>query len=382
MKMVMDRKNKNKIRITKAKFLVNSILKFPKRLIGITKIINKKTYYPEYERKSKSEMWKDNFFWLIKNRELNTFYTSYGLDVKNLHNADDYLSNYEFTLNRTIGNQKLKYTSTGSYNYINILRDKYVFSAYLSSVLGEKYVPETIALIDGNKVFDKKKHIWTSLEAFFDGKKKVVFKTIDGECADGVELVDISDGYVAKDNSRIIWKDYIKGWNNNRILVQSIVQQHDEIAAINPYCVNTIRIVTIKGKSGAVNIFAAFLRLGADKDSFVDNRAKGGLGVGIHIESGKLMKYGYVHDAFGVKEEVHPITGFRFENYQLPFWDEVKELVCNAHKQLYALESIGWDVVISTTGPMLLEGNDDWEISGPQDTSGGLKSRWYELRNA
>ena len=268
--MGIDRKNKNKIRIIKSKFLINSILKFPKRVIGINRVINKKTYYPEYERKSKCEMWKDNFFWLIKNRELNTFYTSYGLDVKGLHNAKDYLSNYEFTLTRTIGNQKLKYTHTGNYNYINMLRDKYVFSAYITSVLGEQYVPKTIALIDGNRVFDEKLRSWLKLEEFFLDKKKVVFKTIDGECADGVELVDIDKGYVIVNNNKIPWEEYIKNWNNNRILVQSIVQQHIKLSQINPYCVNTIRIVTIKGKSGAVNIFAAFLRLGADKNSFVD----------------------------------------------------------------------------------------------------------------
>ena len=30
-------------------------------------------------------------------------------------------------------------------------------------------------------------------------------------------------------------------------------------------------------------------------------------------------------------------------------------------------------------GPIILEGNDDWEIGGPQDTGGGLRQRWMEL---
>lgn len=380
--MRVNKKNKNRIRLVKIKFLINSILKFPKRVVSIQSIIDKKTYYPEYERKDKSEMWKDNFLWLIKNRELNTFYNSYGLDAKDFHNANDYLSNYDFTLSRTIGNQQLKYTPTGSYNYINMLRDKYVFSSYLSSVLGEQYVPKTIALIDGDRVFDREMHKWISIEEFFSTNKKVVFKLNDGECAEGVELVEISNGCIVQKNDKISWKEYIQKWNGNRILIQDVVKQHDDVSVINPYCVNTIRIITIKGKSGAVNILAAFLRLGADRDSFVDNRAKGGLGVGIQLQTGKMMKYGYAHDSFGVKEDVHPVTGFRFENYQLPYWDETRALVCEAHKQFYDLESIGWDVVITTTGPILLEGNDDWEISGPQDTSGGLKKKWDELRNA
>ena len=36
-------------------------------------------------------------------------------------------------------------------------------------------------------------------------------------------------------------------------------------------------------------------------------------------------------------------------------------------------------IVITPNGPVILEGNDDWEIGGPQDTSGGLKKRWIEL---
>ena len=43
---------------------------------------------------------------------------------------------------------------------------------------------------------------------------------------------------------------------------------------------------------------------------------------------------------------------------------KVKELVINANKQFYKLESIGWDIVITPNGPVILEGNDDWEIGG------------------
>ena len=146
--------------------------------------------------------------------------------------------------------------------------------------------------------------------------------------------------------------------------------------------VNTIRAVTIQGKSGSVGVFNAFLRLGADADSFVDNRAKGGFGVGIDLDTGKLMRYGFPHDSFGIKTDKHPLSGIVFENYQLPFWQETVELIQNAHKQFYEMQSIGWDVVITPTGPVLLEGNDDWEIGGPQDTYGGLKKRWSELTNA
>lgn len=380
--MKSEIKQKNSVRLIKAKLMINTVIRFPQRVLAINRIINKKTYYPEMKRKSKLKMWKENFLWLLKEKELNSFYTSYGLDVENFRNPSDYLPNYEFTYNRTLGNQRLKYSHTGNYNYLVLLRDKYVFASYMSSSLGEKVVPKTLGVIVGKEVFDYEKHSWSGLENYFSENKEVVFKYVDGECANGVALVKIHDGKVLTSEGAVSWQDYMDTWSERNILIQEVVKQHEKIAYINSGCVNTIRIVTIKGKSGAVGIFAAFLRVGSDATSFVDNRAKGGLGVGIQLNTGQLMKYGYVHDAFGIKEDEHPVSHVKFEGYQLPYWDETKELVKNAHKQFYELESIGWDVVITPDGPILLEGNDDWEISGPQDTAGGLKKKWYELRNS
>ena len=163
--------------------------------------------------------------------------------------------------------------------------------------------------------------------------------------------------------------------------MQELIIQHPALQAFGTGCVNTIRTITVRGRSGKISVFSAFLRVGTDTESFVDNRAKGGLAIGVDLESGKLMKYGFPHAEFGTKYEVHPLSGISFEGYQLPYWKEAKELVCAAHEQFYELQSIGWDVAITENGPILLEGNDSWEIGGPQDTCGGLKKRWTELTN-
>ena len=75
----------------------------------------------------------------------------------------------------------------------------------------------------------------------------------------------------------------------------------------------------------------------------------------------------------------HPFTSLVFEDYQIPFWKEANELVLSAHSFLPDIPTIGWDVAITPDGPILIEGNDNWEISGAQDTAGGLKKKWYEL---
>ena len=83
-----------------------------------------------------------------------------------------------------------------------------------------------------------------------------------------------------------------KAVSGGRYILQNVVEQHELVNRINPSCINTIRIITIRGKSGAINVFAASMRIGVSKDSFVDNRAAGGMAVGI-TEEGKLKKYGF-----------------------------------------------------------------------------------------
>lgn len=352
---------------------------FPVKVYHIRDIINKPSYYPEMQRKSKKEMWMDNFLWLVKYRELNRFYTSYGLDVVGLRNSSDFMDYRSFVALRNAGNQGEKLTISGRYNYIVQLRDKYIFAAYLASTIGEKYVVPTYALITDGKAFLNRENRWTNISELLTDGSSMVYKVLDGECADGVMLVNVSGNHVEADGSTYTKDEFVNSVSGKKIIVQNVVSQHDTLQNFKTKSVNTLRIVTIRGKSGAINVFAAFLRLSASPDSFVDNRAKGGLGIGIDLETGKLMKYGFPHDSFGVKLEVHPLSGIRFDGFQLPYWDETVELVRNAHKQFYELESIGWDVVITNDGPVLLEGNDDWELGGPQDTYGGLKKRWFEL---
>ena len=68
-----------------------------------------------------------------------------------------------------------------------------------------------------------------------------------------------------------------------------------------------------------------------------------------------------------------------FEGFRIPYWNEVRELVKNVHAKLPDIRSIGWDVAITPNGPVLIEGNDNWEIGGPQDMEGGLKQRWNKM---
>lgn len=359
---------------------VKFIASWPRNLLQIKKMIQKPSYYPELERKTSKEMWMDNISWMIKRQEFNKFYLSYGMDAKDFRNPDDFLSYKEFRELRNKGNRFP--SNYGEYSYIALLRDKYLFATYLSATIGGQYVVPVKALIRQNRAFFLETNQWTDVNKLLENDSELVYKVIDGECADGVMLVSVSGDKVVADDIAYSKDQFVDTLRNKTLIVQDVAKQHPQLNKFGTRSVNTIRAVTVKGKSGEVNMLSAFLRLGASADSFVDNRAVGGLGIGIDLGSGKLMKYGFPHDAFGIRTETHPLSGVRFEDFEIPYWKEAVQLVKDAHKQFYDIQSIGWDVIITPDGPVLLEGNDNWEIGGPQDTMGGLKKKWFELVNA
>lgn len=361
------------------KMNVKSVFMIPVKILLAIRISGQKTYYPELPRKNRAERIADNIIWAVKNLEPNNYYTSYGLDIKNFHNADDYLPYREFKLMREGAHYQ---TPSGArYDSKILVRDKYIFSCFLESALGSGTVPKTLGILENGQVelFDTKEKV--SPEEFLSKHERCFCKLIDGECADSVLSLRSTEGKLWNGNDEIDMEQLGKMVSGGRYIIQEVVEQHELVNKLNPSCINTIRIITIRGKSGAINVFAASMRLGVRADSFVDNRAAGGMAVGI-TEDGKLKKYGFQHVEFGGKSEKHPVTGVVFENYQLPYWDEVVSLVKRAHECFRGIQSIGWDVAITPTGPILIEGNDNWEVPNPQDSHGGLKKRWYELINS
>ncbi|WP_458464220.1 sugar-transfer associated ATP-grasp domain-containing protein [Paenibacillus sp.] len=363
--------------MSRMKFFV----KFPILFVRIRKVIAMPTYYPELTRKSTLERWKDNIVWLIRNKEVNYLYTGYGLDVKDFRDPEDFVAHREFCYQRNSGVKKKRSFYGNPYNDVVLLRDKYVFASYIESTIGASAIPATLGLIDHGEVFLHQKREWVSINHFCQNDSCFVMKDIDGTYGDGVKLVTVENGKFVYDGESHSADAFAKSCGTKRFLLQELIVQHDALLAFKTRCVNTVRAITVRGKSGKIELFAAFLRVGNDNETFVDNRAKGGLAVGVEPDTGRLMKYGFPHEEFGTKVTIHPMSGISFEGYQLPYWQETLDLIINAHRQFPDIGTIGWDVTITADGPIIVEANDGWEISGPQDTHGGLKERWNRLRN-
>lgn len=144
-------------------------------------------------------------------------------------------------------------------------------------------------------------------------------------------------------------------------LLEKKLEQHELLNRIAPYTTNTIRVVTFLDHAGQVHIHFTVLRLGRE-GNVADNWDRGGLSVAVDPETGVLgdgvlkPKYG------GQWMQSHPDSGVRFTGMQIPGWKEILAICSRAARVTPGVRSVGWDVALTPTGPVIIEGNPDWDL--------------------
>lgn len=132
------------------------------------------------------------------------------------------------------------------------------------------------------------------------------------------------------------------------------------------YGLATVRAVTWMDGSRP-RLLAACLRIpvgDSDADNFLGG-ASGNLVAAIDPASGCLYRVlgSRRRDWPDIVEvDVHPDTGRRIPGFVLPGWDALLELVLRAQQQFPGLRTIGWDVAITDSGPLLIEGNGSYDV--------------------
>lgn len=173
----------------------------------------------------------------------------------------------------------------------------------------------------------------------------------------------------AGDNAlKDVYSEVIK----SEFLFQETIRQHPELNRLSSSSLNTLRIDTFIDRDGKIDIISGLLRMSIN-NTHIDNITLGGCQVGIVLETGKLKKYGFSNIKLtGLKELTrHPITHTVFENFRVPFFSEAKELVLRAAAFKPSMRLVGWDVAITESGPVIIEGNFDYAIAGNDVAYGG-----------
>ncbi len=152
-------------------------------------------------------------------------------------------------------------------------------------------------------------------------------------------------------------------------VVQEPVPDHPGLHRIAPTTTNTVRVVTVVLGDGSAHVQAAMLRLGRT-GRMSDNAHAGGITVGVDTATGELGWGRTI--ASPTHLHAHPDTGVRFTGWVLPSWPEVLDLCRRAAVLVHGLRSVGWDVVVTPAGPVLLEGNALWGLHVQAHSDGWL----------
>jgi hypothetical protein len=146
-------------------------------------------------------------------------------------------------------------------------------------------------------------------------------------------------------------------------LLEERLRPHEELASLIGPTFCTVRIVTFITREGSPSVLGAALKIMPGR-SGVDHTSRGAIGAWIDEETGNLQ-HGRLQDQAGFIDSV-PGTDRGFVGFVIPHWNEVKEVALEAQRTFPWARAIGWDIGITDHGPVIVEGNEWWSMTGLQ----------------
>jgi hypothetical protein len=333
-----------------------------------------RSYYPAAQRKNRIRIYLDHLAYYIRYREINSYYYLYGSDRKG-DNAGSHLAWASFRKIRDERN--LKPYKNADYNYVCLLRDKFVFSQFASSL--HFPTPKNVALCDGETITWLDQMRTVPIASLVEDKT-IAFdafcKILDGSSGRGAFPLKVSDGRLLINDDEVTLAQ-LKAKIGAKYLIQERVQQHPTMNLLSPHSINTVRLVTFN-QDGVVRLFSAACRIGTNERS-VDNWSAGGVVVSINPANGQLCEDGIYKPGFGGIVRQHPQTRVTFQGFEIPHFHDAVQLVTRLHSYFYGIHSIGWDVAIRPEGPIIIEGNDSWDGGIPMALEPDFKRRFLSM---
>ncbi len=204
------------------------------------------------------------------------------------------------------------------------------------------------------------------LLAFLAKHPTFMAKPVDGTCGRGIEKLNVSDFGSPEETAA-----YLTG-EGKRFELEEVIVQHPDVAAINPYSINTVRIVTLlttddggsfialpeEERKNAVlvpHIITAYFRIGTGKKC-VDNFNSGGMSAPVDVATGTVKEVAI--DKLKNVYETHPETGSPIKGFRFPYWEEAKQMCLDASLRIPEMGYVGWDIGFTPDGPVFVEGNE------------------------
>jgi hypothetical protein len=200
------------------------------------------------------------------------------------------------------------------------------------------------------------------------GSLPVYMKPSFGSYGRGNTLVKQLDGdrLTLGDGSTIGLKEFCESLDDGSSLgwiLQEPLTPHSRIAEICGNKVSGVRVHTFLSPKGVTVTKAIWkINVGAEDSDNFRHGASGNMLAALNIETGEVTR---VIGGTGFDQKVnpaHPVSGKPLVGFQVPHWQEIKALVCDAQLAFPGFICPGWDIAICEDGPKVLEINQLGDI--------------------
>lgn len=205
------------------------------------------------------------------------------------------------------------------------------------------------------------------VRAFVEKYPVVFAKPADGSCGRDCRKVDSRD-YPDFD---AFYEDLGR---QDAWLLEKVLEQHPDNAAVYPFAMNCLRLITLVDHEGVPHVIFATQKFGLN-GRVVDNY---GFGCRVDLETGRICSPGVSGDgSLAITYDEHPMTHVKLEGREVPMFFEACEMVKQAALKIPGVRYIGWDVGITPEGPAIVEGNnycahDFWQLPAQTPEKTGM----------
>lgn len=223
---------------------------------------------------------------------------------------DDYLLFDYFKFNHfykkkiiTYKKQSKLWKLFNSKDAVNIFKNKFIFNNVFREYINRKYM-----LADS---FTTEQDIMQ----FINNAKSIIIKPIKGICGKGIYKLDYSN------NNEL--EKFINSTKESTYIIEELIENEEALKKLNPFSLNTIRVVTCLDQNNKTHIIKAVLRMGTTS-SCVDNVHSGGIVCSINIDYGIVDSYAF--DRNGNQYIKHPTSDIIIMGFKNTILGEFKTL--------------------------------------------------------
>ncbi len=147
------------------------------------------------------------------------------------------------------------------------------------------------------------------------------------------------------------------------MLVQAWLKNHPSIADLAIDSLITMRVVTCQNERGEPEVTLAMLRLLTKLEPKWKHLPDEEYAAPINLSSGELGEItGDNLMTSHLRYENHPATGAPIKRRILQEWPAIRDMAVYAHQAFPHRMLVGWDIALTEIGPVMLEGNTNFDV--------------------